>query len=294
MAETLIDSDMRVKGHLTSTSMTIPAGTVTNTAVASGALIEPTKLIHQHMFHWTSVRYQPTYTARSPVINIDNGAGTTIDHTILRHPKAITITEARIVYDTETAGTVAGANAKLGYTVAGAEIVAATAYTNSAAVGSTTAMTLVDATIAAGAPVIFRHTGIAATAAGEAHIEIDYQVDLEADEVYTTTVPIHIVQGDDADLAYVEVVCQTAPTGGNKAFTVDLKWGNQSTAFASALSAVITVDSSVADREVKVGTITTTDYADGDTLQLVITTSGTTGSQGRGCIVTVKGSEDPS
>lgn len=116
-------------------------------------------------------------TVRSPVVNIDNGAGTTIDHCIFRPDIAITIREARIVYDTETAGTVAGANAKLGTTVGGAELVAATAYTNSATVGSVTAMTLVSAAVAKDTPILFRHTGIAVTAAGEAHIEIDYTVD---------------------------------------------------------------------------------------------------------------------
>lgn len=125
----------------------------------------------------TSSWKQAVKTVRSPVVNIDNGAGTTIDHCIFRPDIAITIREARIVYDTETAGTVAGANAKLGTTVGGNELVAATAYTNSAAVGAVTAMTLAIAAVAKDTPILFRHTGIAVTAAGEAHIEIDYTVD---------------------------------------------------------------------------------------------------------------------
>jgi hypothetical protein len=115
------------------------------------------------------------HTATTPIVNMDNGAGATIDITVLRPTYKIKIKAARIVYDTETAGTVAAATAQLGTTVGGAEIVAATAYTNSKTVGATTAMTLVLSVIPANTPIIFRHTGIATTAAGEAHIELDYQ-----------------------------------------------------------------------------------------------------------------------
>jgi hypothetical protein len=59
--------------------------------------------------------------------------------------------------------------------VGGSEIVAATAYGNAATVGSTTAMTLVATTVAAGTPVIVRHTGVAAVQAGQAHVEIEYE-----------------------------------------------------------------------------------------------------------------------
>lgn len=116
--------------------------------------------------------------ARSRLFNIDNGAGTTIDDTILRHSQAISIKTARIVYATETAGTVAGANASIGSTAGGAEFVAATAYTNSAAIGATTAMVLKAAAsfVAALTPILVRHTGIAATALGEAYVEIEYVV----------------------------------------------------------------------------------------------------------------------
>lgn len=114
-------------------------------------------------------------TVKSQIFNVDNGAGTTIDETIMRSPRQIELVNARIVYDTETAGTVAGANARIGVAVGGATVVASTALTNSAAVGATTAMTLLIRTIAAGTPLIVRHTGIATTAAGQYHVELDYQ-----------------------------------------------------------------------------------------------------------------------
>lgn len=120
---------------------------------------------------------QLRYRARSVWFNLDNGAGTTIDDVILRLPVAITIIAARIVYVDATTGTVASANAKIGTTVGGAEIVAATAYENTKAVGSSTAMTVVSGAVAANTPVIVRHTGVAVTQAGQAVVEVDYTID---------------------------------------------------------------------------------------------------------------------
>jgi hypothetical protein len=117
------------------------------------------------------------HVARSRVFDIDNGAGTTVDDVILRHSQPVTITAARIVYTGATTGTVAAGNAKIGTAVGGAQIVAATAYENTKAVGTTTAMVLVASALAADAPLFVRHTGIAATAAGEAYVEVEYTVD---------------------------------------------------------------------------------------------------------------------
>ena len=116
-------------------------------------------------------------SARSVWFNLDNGAGVTVDDVIMRPATAITIVAARIVYVDVTAGTVAAGSAAIGTTVAGVDIVAATAYANGAAVGATTAMTVVNGAVPAGTPVIVRHTGVAATAVGQAFVEIDYTVD---------------------------------------------------------------------------------------------------------------------
>lgn len=113
--------------------------------------------------------------AKSQLFDLDNGAGTTVDEVILRPSVPITITAARIVYTDATTGTVAAGNAKIGTTVGGAEIVAATAYENTKAVGTKTDMTIVSGAVAADTPVIVRHTGVAATQAGRAYVEIEYR-----------------------------------------------------------------------------------------------------------------------
>jgi hypothetical protein len=108
--------------------------------------------------------------------NLDNGNGTTIDDVIIRPTSAIVITAARIVYVDATTGTVAAGTASIGTTVGGVDIVAATNYENTKAVGTTTAMVIVSGAVAAGTPVIVRHTGVAATQAGQAIVEIEYTV----------------------------------------------------------------------------------------------------------------------
>ena len=113
--------------------------------------------------------------ARSMRFDLDNGAGTTIDDVVLRPDIAITITAVRAVYTDATTGTVAAGNFKVGTTVGGAEVVAATAYENAKAVGTKTDATIVAGAVAAGAPVIVRHTGVAATQAGQAYVEIEYR-----------------------------------------------------------------------------------------------------------------------
>ena len=97
----------------------------------------------------------------------------------------------------------------------------------------------------------------------------------------------------DGTLVAVQVTPLVAPTGGDKAFTVDVKKGNQSSAFASVLAAVITVDNTKADRQVVSGSLSTTALAAGDTLEVVLATSGTTGTQAQGVLVTVTIQENP-
>lgn len=116
------------------------------------------------------------HSQRSVWFNLDNGAGTTVDDVLLKPTSAITITAARIIYVDATTGTVAGGNAKIGTTLGGAEVVAATAYEDTKAVGTSTAMTIVSGAVAAATSVFVRHTGVAATQAGQAVVEIEYTV----------------------------------------------------------------------------------------------------------------------
>lgn len=113
----------------------------------------------------------------SPVINIDNGAGTTLDIVLLVPSTAITIHSIYVLYTTATTGTVAAATVQVGTAVAGAQIVAATALLDTTAVGVEQALTLVIDEVAAGTPIIVRHTGIATTAAGEYVVQMEYAYD---------------------------------------------------------------------------------------------------------------------
>lgn len=115
-------------------------------------------------------------TARSKEFDLDNGAGVTLDDVIIKNTLGIEILAARIVYTDATSGTVAAGKAQIGTSVDGEQIVAETAYQNAKAVGTETALVIVEGTVAAGTPVIVRHTGVAATAAGKAYIEIEYQI----------------------------------------------------------------------------------------------------------------------
>lgn len=116
------------------------------------------------------------HTATSVQFNLDNGAGTTLDVELIRSPRPIVIAACRIVYDDATTGTVAAGSAAVGTTVGGVDIVAATNYENTKTVGTTTAMTIVAGKIAAGTPVLVRHTGVAITQAGMSRVECDYAV----------------------------------------------------------------------------------------------------------------------
>lgn len=114
---------------------------------------------------------------RSVIFNIDNGAGVNISDAILNHSVPIRILAAYILYCTENAGTIAGANVRVGTTQGGQELVASTAYTNLAVIGQKQNLTLVAAAaerVNAGTAIFVRHTGIAAAAAGEARVVVEY------------------------------------------------------------------------------------------------------------------------
>lgn len=87
----------------------------------------------------------------------------------------------------------------------------------------------------------------------------------------------------------VSVRVNTAPTGGDKAFTVDVKKAADAGAFATVLSSVVTINSSSVNNTKVAGTIdgAQDDVTADDAIQVVIATSGTTGSQGQGLIVEI-------
>lgn len=115
--------------------------------------------------------------AKSVWFNLDNGNGTTVDDILLYSPVAITLLDARIVYVDATTGTVAAGTASIGTTVGGVDVVAATAYENTKTVGTTTSMTIAQPKIAANTMLSVRHTGVAATQAGQAYVQVVYSID---------------------------------------------------------------------------------------------------------------------
>lgn len=107
-------------------------------------------------------------------------------------------------------------------------------------------------------------------------------------DVVDATQTIYLATGAGT-IEAVEVRPETAPTGGDKAYTVDVKKAaNASTSFASILSAPITMNSSDANGTLNTGTLSTTTYSDGDAFQVVVDATGSTGSQGQGLILLVK------
>lgn len=144
----------------------VPSTGVTNAHVAASAAIAGSKLASEAQLRF----------ARGQVYDLDNGNGTTIDDVILVPSVDIQITAARIVYVDATSGTVAAGNVCIGTSVNGKQIVNTTAYQNSKAIGSTTSLTIVDGAVIGGDPVCVRHTGVAATQAGKAYIEIEYVI----------------------------------------------------------------------------------------------------------------------
>lgn len=110
--------------------------------------------------------------------------------------------------------------------------------------------------------------------------------------VVAVTFPVHTFYRDGTLIA-VEVTPLVAPTGGDKAFTVDVQKGNQAGAFATVLSSLVTINNTKADRQVVAGSLSSTAMADGDTLEVIIAVSGTTGTQGLGVLVTITIQENP-
>jgi hypothetical protein len=113
---------------------------------------------------------------RSVNFNIDNGSGTTVDDVLGNFTADVQIISVKAVYveATDTAGA-ASANFKVGVTAGGATLVGATALQVSKAVGATTTGTILVDSLAAGTSLFVRHTGIAATEAGQYYVQVEYQ-----------------------------------------------------------------------------------------------------------------------
>lgn len=97
-----------------------------------------------------------------------------------------------------------------------------------------------------------------------------------------------------ATIVGMDVTPITAPTTGDRTFSVDLHKGSAGSAFASVLSAVVTIGQTDVDRTQRAATISNSTAVDGDMLKVVVTlTTGSTGNQGKGVLVTVWTREEP-
>jgi hypothetical protein len=112
---------------------------------------------------------------KSRLFNIDNGSGTVLNDAMYYCTQPVQVLSAKVLYTTETAGTVAGATVSVGTTVAGVELVAAIALTNGSTVGAVQALTLTAAAakVAANTMITVSHTGIATTALGEYYVILE-------------------------------------------------------------------------------------------------------------------------
>ena len=110
---------------------------------------------------------------RSVEFNIDNGAGTTIDDVMCNLPFDAWLFDVRAVYTvaTDTTGA-AAANFKLGVSVGGVTLVAATALEVAKAIGGTTVAVPLAVYLPANTTLWVRHTGVAATEVGNYYVQV--------------------------------------------------------------------------------------------------------------------------
>ncbi len=121
---------------------------------------------------------QSVALSKTLAFNLDNGAGTTVDEVVLVAPadRAVRLVRVFAVYN-EATQTVAGGNFKLGTTVGGNDLVAATAYENTKAIGVATTAVIVQDVVPAGGMVSVRHTGVAITQTGTANVCVEYVIE---------------------------------------------------------------------------------------------------------------------
>lgn len=114
-----------------------------------------------------------------------------------------------------------------------------------------------------------------------------------ATTVTTQTVAIHFAYGAGS-ISHVWINPCTSPTGGDLQYTVDVKKSSDgSSTKTSILSAAVTISSADASDTQQAATVTTSTFAAKDILWVVITTSGSTGTQGTGLVVSVGIIENP-
>lgn len=114
-------------------------------------------------------------------------------------------------------------------------------------------------------------------------------------DVASVTQVLHVARAD-VEVVSVEVRPSTVPAGGDKQYTVDVqKAVDGSNTWTSILSSVVTISSADTEHTVQTAVLDGVPaLEDGDALRIVVTASGSTGSQGQGLNVTINVDEDAS
>lgn len=125
-------------------------------------------------------------------------------------------------------------------------------------------------------------------------IDLNYR-QADGSDVVSATELLRVLRGAGTLLS-AEVRPTTAPTGGDKQFTVDIqKAADGSNSWTSLLDAAEVVDSTSVNHTNQVVTLAADATIDaGDAVRVVVTASGSTGSQGQGFVVSAAVAEEPS
>jgi hypothetical protein len=112
-------------------------------------------------------------------------------------------------------------------------------------------------------------------------------------EVVSNTVDLHIARGDGEVVSIEAAITGAIATGADRTVTLDLLKSTAGGAFATVLTAPIVLDDDNVLRTLEAGTVTTTDYLDGDILRLTVVCAGAASAQGQGLVVTTIVREEP-
>ena len=122
------------------------------------------------------------------------------------------------------------------------------------------------------------------------HLHKAIHTQSQAGDVVTAREIVHVCKFAGT-VEYVQVAIDDAPTGGDKAYVVDVRKSTGGGAWATILSASVSIGSSATSRTISNPTVSSASLVAGDMLAVVVTASGSTGTQGRGLNVTVAVSE---
>ncbi len=112
-------------------------------------------------------------------------------------------------------------------------------------------------------------------------------------DIATATLDLYIARAAGTVVSFEAAITGLAATG-DRSVTVDLHKSTAGGAFASVLSAAITLDIANTIRVLEAATVSSAAYVDGDLFRIIVTqVAGTTGTRPQGLIVTTTIGEAP-